>query len=55
MGIKIEDIAYHLPERIVTNEELGEENPHWNMGQVEERSGVLRRHIAGDDETSLDP
>ena len=54
MRIKLADIAYHLPERVLTNDELHEENPAWNMGLVEKRAGVLKRHIAGDGETSLD-
>jgi len=51
---KICDIAYHLPSSIVTNEELQTQNPKWDMSNVEERSGVVKRHIAKDNETSLD-
>ena len=54
MSIKLRDIAYFLPKRVVTNEELHEENPAWDMDLVKERSGVLQRHIADDSETSLD-
>jgi len=54
MRVKINDIAYYLPERIVTNEELKKENPSWDMSLIEERVGVLKRHIARDDETALD-
>jgi 3-oxoacyl-[acyl-carrier-protein] synthase-3 len=54
MRVKIKDIDYYLPERLVTNEELQRENPNWDMSSIEERVGVLRRHIAGDDETALD-
>ena len=54
MRVEIKDIAYYLPERVVDNEELHEQNPGWDMNLVEQRSGVLRRCIAGEDETSLD-
>lgn len=54
MRVQIKDIAYYLPECVVTNEELHEKNPSWDMALVEERSGVLKRHIARDDETALD-
>ncbi len=54
MRIKIQDIAYHLPERVVTNEELAREHPEWDMKQVEDRAGVASRHIAREDETALD-
>ena len=54
MRIKIQDIAYHLPEQVVTNEELAREHPGWDMKQVEDRAGVVARHIAREDETALD-
>jgi 3-oxoacyl-[acyl-carrier-protein] synthase-3 len=54
MKIKITDIAYHLPENSVTNDELKRENPDWDMTLVEARSGVKKRYIARDDETALD-
>ena len=54
MRTTIKDIAYHLPERIVTNGELHEENPDWDMDYMEDRVGVVKRHIALDDETALD-
>lgn len=54
MRVKIKDIAYYLPERIVTNEELQKENPNWDMSLLIERVGVLKRHIVRDNETALD-
>ncbi|MFQ5645584.1 MAG: 3-oxoacyl-ACP synthase III family protein [bacterium] len=54
MRIKIQDIAYYLPEKVVTNESLAEDNPDWDIKSVEERSGVVKRHIAREDETALD-
>lgn len=54
MKAKIKAIEYYLPERVVTNEELKKENPQWDMNIVEERVGVLKRHIAGEKETALD-
>lgn len=54
MNVKLTEIAYHLPEQVVTNEDLGAENPGWDMAQVEARVGVARRHIAGRTETALD-
>jgi 3-oxoacyl-[acyl-carrier-protein] synthase III len=50
----IRAIATYLPERVVTNDELGAENPSWDMDLVSEKTGVLSRHIARDDETALD-
>lgn len=54
MRVAIKDIAYHLPEFILTNEALHEENPTWDMNALEMNTGVQRRHIAREDETALD-
>ena len=54
MRTKIEQIAYHLPERVVTNQELRLEHPSWDVSRAEKYSGVLQRYIANDDETALD-
>lgn len=54
MKIKIDDIAYYLPEEVVTNRDLAKENPGWNMDHLEERVGVKNRHIARDNETAAD-
>jgi len=54
MKIKIKDIEYYLPEKIVTNYDLHEENPDWDMKNVEIKSGVIQRHIAEEGETAFD-
>lgn len=54
MNVKILDIEYVLPEKIVTNNDLHNENPNWDMRNVEIKSGVLKRHIAKEDETAFD-
>jgi 3-oxoacyl-[acyl-carrier-protein] synthase-3 len=53
-SVKIQDIEYSLPNKIVTNEDLQNENPHWDMRNVEIKSGVVQRHIAASDETAFD-
>lgn len=52
--VAIVDIACHLPDRVVTNAELSEVYPAWDMDRVAKRAGVLQRHIAGAEETALD-
>ena len=52
--IAIKDIAYYLPKRVVSNDELSREHPLWDMHRVEARVGVQSRHIAGPSETALD-
>ena len=54
MNAYIEKVAYFLPEKCVTNDELGSENPNWDMKLVEEIAGVNQRYIVDDDTTSLD-
>jgi 3-oxoacyl-[acyl-carrier-protein] synthase-3 len=52
--IAIKDIAYYLPERVVSNDQLSSERPKWDMRRVENRVGVQSRHIAEPAETALD-
>jgi 3-oxoacyl-[acyl-carrier-protein] synthase-3 len=54
MGVIIKDIAYYLPERIVSNADIKNQHPNWDINKVGEKSGVLQRHIASKDETAFD-
>lgn len=51
---EIQAIAYALPDQVVTNEMLVDENPTWDMRRVVTRTGVESRHIARPDETAYD-
>lgn len=53
-GIGIQAVAAALPSTVVTNAELGAENPAWQMDLIAAKSGVRSRHIAGPTETALD-
>lgn len=54
MGIIIEHIEYFLPSKLVSNEDILQEHPDWDMAKVAEKTGVFTRHIAGKDETACD-
>ena len=54
MTSRITAIATHLPEHVVTNDDLEADNPDWNMEATTERAGVHSRHIAAADETAFD-
>jgi 3-oxoacyl-[acyl-carrier-protein] synthase-3 len=54
MGTIIKAVSFYLPEDAVTNERLKQENPDWQMDQIEARSGVRCRHISNESETALD-
>ena len=53
-SVVVRDIEIFLPKKTVSNQELLEENPDWDMKKIEVRAGVLSRHIAEDRETALD-
>lgn len=54
MGAFIKDIAYHLPQRVVTNEEIVSEFPEWSVEKIAEKVGVNERRVAASDETATD-
>jgi 3-oxoacyl-[acyl-carrier-protein] synthase-3 len=50
----INHISYYLPEKILTNDSLVAEFPEWSVEKIADKIGVRERHIAANDETSLD-
>ncbi len=50
----IKNIAYHLPEKIVSNEELVAEFPEWTVDKIADKVGVRQRHVALESETATD-
>jgi 3-oxoacyl-[acyl-carrier-protein] synthase-3 len=50
----IAGIACHLPEGVVSNEELQAENPDWDLARLEKKVGIRQRHIAAPGETASD-
>lgn len=54
MEAYIKSIAYYLPEKVVTNEQLVEEFPEWSVDKIAKKVGINERHIAADDETAGD-
>ena len=52
--IGIEAISYSFPAKCLTNEELRVAYPDWDFDRLEKRTGVMRRHVAGSEETALD-
>lgn len=54
LNIGIEEISYCIGSDQLSNAELQLENPHWDMDQILERTGVMSRPIAAPTETSLD-
>lgn len=54
MACKISKIAYYLPEKILSNEQLSNEFPDWTPEKIEEKIGVRNRHVVGENETAGD-
>jgi 3-oxoacyl-[acyl-carrier-protein] synthase-3 len=47
-------VAYHLPERVLTNEQLAREFPGFPPAKIEAKTGIAQRHIADQDECASD-
>ncbi len=54
MNVKIGQIEYYLPEKVVTNKDLAKENPGWDFALIEPKTGILSRHIVSKDEKASD-
>jgi len=54
MGVKIANIEYYLPEKVVTNDQLAKQFPDWSSEKIEKKVGIRERHIVNEDETALD-
>lgn len=50
----IKDIAYYLPETVLTNEQITELFPEWSAEKVANKVGITERHISAADETATD-
>lgn len=46
--------AFHLPAAVLTNEQLHEENPDWDVPRIVAKVGISVRHIAAADECASD-
>ncbi len=51
---QIKGIEYYLPATVLDNQELARLYPEWTAEQIEQKTGIRRRHIAAPDETSAD-
>ena len=54
MKAYISGFSYYLPEYSLTNERLVEVFPEWTVEKVADKIGIKRRHIAANNETTLD-
>lgn len=54
MKAYIKDIAYYLPEQVLTNEQIAAEFPEWPAEKVTSKVGITERRISAPDETATD-
>lgn len=54
MTVYLRGLTYHLPDRIVSNEDLVRLNPTWDANSLFRKTGIRSRHVAAPDETSVD-
>ncbi len=54
MNAVIKAIEYHLPEKVVTNDQIAEQYPQWQVPQIAEKTGINTRHIAAEGELASD-
>ncbi|MEP6716755.1 MAG: ketoacyl-ACP synthase III [Terriglobia bacterium] len=50
----ISSIEYHLPRKILSNEQLADEFPEWSRDKIDAKTGITERHIAAEGECSSD-
>lgn len=54
MHARIAAVDYYLPEGILSNEDIAEEFPEWSVEKIAAKTGILKRHISGENEFSSD-
>ncbi len=54
MNVYLKGISYHLPSKVVSNDDLVALNPTWEAERLFQKTGIRARRVAGDHETSLD-
>ncbi len=54
MSGQIKAIAFHIPEQIVTNEELARRSENWTAEKIEQKTGIFQRGRVAKDECASD-
>lgn len=47
-------IAFSLPQKVVTTQDLASEFPEWSVEKIDSKTGIRERHIAAEDECASD-
>lgn len=54
MEAALRGIDYHLPESVLSNEQLTVQFPHWGVDKIEAKTGIVERRIAAPAECASD-
>lgn len=54
MKAYIKDIAYYLPQNVLTNQKIAELFPEWPAEKIANKVGIVERHISANSETAVD-
>jgi len=54
MKVKIKAIEYYLPDKVEDNKDLLADNPEWDITKISEKTGILARHVAKENECASD-
>lgn len=54
MKAYIKALAYYLPKKVLTNEQLVSEFPEWTVEKIANKVGIRQRHVSGEQETAVD-
>lgn len=54
MEAYIKAISYYLPEEVLSNEDINREFPEWSVDKISSKTGIYKRHIAGEGQTASD-
>lgn len=54
MNVVIKNIKYYLPSNIEDGSNLEKDNPDWDIEQIEEKTGIKKRHVSSSGQTALD-
>lgn len=47
-------VDYYLPEQVLSNHDLAQEFPEWTVDKIAEKTGIIERRIAADNECASD-
>jgi 3-oxoacyl-[acyl-carrier-protein] synthase III len=54
MNATITAVEYHLPAKVLTNEELAAEYKEWTIDRIRSKTGIEQRHVSGPEEFASD-